>query len=415
MNYTGILCGNFSTNAMHINVAETDKRWKLIVKNEQERSAGYNYYSRKFYDFSYGDGKYDGIVRYEMSLDKDIYINIRGKDYPISIKRLCLYECPLNIMLFSINVDLVSDNIDEITLVMSQLRNIISDCSNDDNIREYYDAAIKPIVDIYRKYSLYNHGDATNLVEYGNKLRLFQILEVENFDTFDKDMMLYKLGTLSLINNDKLSDPMSPSQEYYNSILNDNKISIFNNWTALSLFDTFSIIGCYIQASTRDNWINNYFGMIYISQIFAKFFLARLNERYNVEEKKRKDLVNNYENFECNFMWSEISYNFLPRIILDKMSMSLKIAGEKESIYQKITRQEQYREKITDNRMNKLLFIMTCFTMSSAIWDASCMLNEMYPFGDYLNSSYYGFRLTGFALMITMLVVIMIVLRRSRK
>ena len=155
--------------------------------------------------------------------------------------------------------------------------------------------------------------------------------------------------------------------------------------------------------------------MIYISQIFAKFFLARLNERYNVEEKKRKDLVNNYENFECNFMWSEISYNFLPRIILDKMSMSLKIAGEKESIYQKITRQKQYREKITDNRMNKLLFIMTCFTMSSAIWDASCMLNEMYPFGDYLNSSYYGFRLTGFALMITMLIVIMIVLRRSRK
>ena len=73
------------------------------------------------------------------------------------------------------------------------------------------------------------------------------------------------------------SSAVSSSPEYFGRIMGNNRISIYNNWKALALFDTFTMLGHDVPDWLRQNWIDNYFNMIYVSLLFNKLYLFRLN------------------------------------------------------------------------------------------------------------------------------------------
>ena len=59
--------------------------------------------------------------------------------------------------------------------------------------------------------------------------------------------------------------------------------------------------------------------------------------------------------------------------------------------------------RVDDRLVNGLLFVLSLLTLFSAIWDFSCLLNEMYPYSDYFTSSNMGYR------WVTLLVVVLLV------
>jgi len=101
-------------------------------------------------------------------------------------------------------------------------------------------------------------------MENGNKLKLFQIVEIESSKLTEKeqDELLFELGTLAHIDSYNGNSFTSPSQEYFDKIMKHNKISVFNNWKGLSLFDTFTVLSYPTHQYLLDNWANYYFGQL---------------------------------------------------------------------------------------------------------------------------------------------------------
>ena len=71
---------------------------------------------------------------------------------------------------------------------------------------------------------------------------------------------------------------ISPS--YLEEVLHKSKISFYNNWSALSLMDTFTILSFKAPGWLLNNWTDTYFRLIYIHSLFLKFYLFRLNIRF---------------------------------------------------------------------------------------------------------------------------------------
>ena len=73
-----------------------------------------------------------------------------------------------------------------------------------------------------------------------------------------------------------------------------------------------------------------------------------------------------------------------------------------------IEQENTQREKNDDGRMNKLLFFLTCITIISVIWDASCLANELYPFSSYWETKVMGYQVVTYSIILIVLVAIII-------
>ncbi len=428
MRYTGILCGNFLTRGNLISPVSINPAWRSVKKSESERKLGHHFYYSKFYNICHGSKSehIDGFDRYEYTpAQPHVKLTLDGALYNLTVERLGICLCPCDIVLFNINVAMVSDDHNHITLVMSKLRNILDYGRDDHLLKPFIDVAIEPIMEIYRSIQR-SAAPSKSLNQYeglllhGNKFKLFQIAEIdEQKPTSDiSDMLLYELGTLSLVANHDMTAPDAPSREYFDHIVKNNSISVYNNWKALSLFDTFTIIGRDVSLYCRNNWIDNYFGMIYLYGLFVKVFLFDLNKNYEPgytwRKKSDRSMINeNYDTFEGKYYFPDISYNFLPRLINTHIYNALEIEPEKKRIYERIERQNMIHEKRADSKMNKLLFVITSLTLFSAIWDASCLMNEMYPFREYLATPVTGFRTICCTFMLLILFFFTLIFRRK--
>lgn len=418
MKYTGFLCGAFSVKGRFVPYGN----WHSTGISETERVQSSNFYYPEFVDFNYGANKYS-ISRFTMDIGQEIPVEVgfgEGQHkVSTSAHSITLYQAPFGLMLFSIRIDLQCTG-NDVTAVVSRLRSI--DMVHKTN-KPFADAVIAPLMEVYRKHSpsasqILDMDDDlchSRLVEYGNKLKVFQIATIEagEREGTDSDELLFELGTIAPIGSYDPENDFSPSKAYYDKIMGGNSVSVFNNWKALSLFDTFTFLGHDISEGNIENWIKNYFGMIYVSELFVKFYLFRLNNDFRISHQRADKLLEQFDEFEYSCWFDQVSYNFLPRLIHHSMEEGLEILPEKERLYQMIAQQKDKREKDDDQRMNNLLFYLTLFTTFSMVWDAGSLFNEMYPFETYLGSATEGFRLVSYTLLLA--VLILIILTRFKK
>ncbi|MBO5894825.1 MAG: hypothetical protein J6Q33_03440 [Alistipes sp.] len=428
MQYTGILCGNFSSAGRCLTPTTVDAAWRYKVKTPEERALGHRYYYPKFYDMCFGDRDrgIEGIERYEMTINKEVELTLCQRTHKFTVDRLELYICPFNVVLYSIMVSMSSQSHNDITLVMSKLRNFTGVDYANGTLKPFIEVAIKPIMRLCDSVQLSGRdaqmkGAYDAMLLYGNKFKLFQVvaLDDEKTKSMDSDMLIYEFGTLTRIDNHDMSAPEAPSEEYLEKIVKTNRISVFNDWKALALFDTFTMMGQRLSEGTIRNWVDNYFGMIYLYGIFVKVYLFDLNNNYDSSLKNcfamRKSMMSEmYDMFEGKHYFPDISYNFLPRMVNTQIQEALEIAPEKSRIYERIERQNMLREKRVDSRMNNLLFFISSLTMFSAIWDAACLVNEMYPFSKYLETPEMGFRSVFSIFVLLALLCLALVIRRRR-
>lgn len=414
MKYTAFLCGAFASRQSY----QPGGNWKHVSLSEQERSMAGNFYYPEFVAFNYGPSA-NSITRYVREIKKQVSVNVgfaqNARQIDVSVVDLSFYNAPFGLCMFSVRVNIIADA-NDITAVTSTLRNLNFIASGNS---DFAVLAFEPILEIYRKYALNGNENSSypSLVEFGNKLKVFQIAVVDedNWEEESSDNLLFEMGTLSPVGSCGSNSANASSGSYISKVMEDGKVSVFNNWKALSLFDTFTMLGNRIPDSIVDNWVANYFGMLYISELYVKFYLFRLNNDFRLNYKSADKLLEQFDEFDYSCWFDNVSYNFLPRLIHRSMEKGLDITAEKQRLYEMMARQNENREKRDDQRMNNLLFYLTLFTTFSMVWDASSLFNEMYPFETYIGSNITGFRLVSYTLLLVVMIMILIVKFRKNK
>lgn len=412
MRYTGFLCGGFTLAGNAPAPSDVDGAWRRIEKNKGEIEEFESFYYPDFVAFNYGDGR-RGMARYSLDVSRDVRVCAFGCEYGVTVRSVSLFVAPYRLMLFAVHVEQSSGDANDFTAVMSVLRNVGE--YDPVAVGGFIDAALAPVARLYDAMAGQRAGAAgyRPLVENGNKLKIFQIVELDDpeWQAADTDRLLFETAMLMRVG----SSAVSSSPEYFGRIMGNNRISIYNNWKALALFDTFTMLGHDVPDWLRQNWIDNYFNMIYVSLLFNKLYLFRLNILFRKRLRKIDRLEREFDEFERTCRFAKISYNFMPLEICDGINRGLDIDSEEERLYQMIERENDRAEKRSDQHMNSLLFFLTCLASLSAVWDASCLLNEMYPFDSYVGSSLFGFRMVAYLLILLIATAILISRMLGRK
>lgn len=205
----------------------------------------------------------------------------------------------------------------------------------------------------------------------GSKFKLYTLVDFKETEALKdpqvRDELLYDLGCVSPMNTAGGDYPFTPSESYFEELLSD-KISVFNNYTVLPLFDTFTVVGYNLlnfddYGTKRSSWTQTYF-RIYLYNLFIKYNLFRYNLDMEHDSVKVRD---EFESFLNTYNLSHISYNFLPNLIFHQHRKSLQIDEELEKFQERINRISQAIQEEQQKRSNLLLGIVGAMTSISSV------------------------------------------------
>jgi hypothetical protein len=206
----------------------------------------------------------------------------------------------------------------------------------------------------------------------GSKFKLFTVLDLaDSIDVNTREELLYDIGCGAKIGSAGGTEYYSPSQDYYKSLLK-NKISVFNNYTILTLFDSVTVIGKGIidvnpESYKRKTWSQSYFRIV-LYNLFIKYNLFRYNSELQEDsESDEVELRDKFESFLNTYNFSHISYNFLPNLIFQSHKESLDIENELKLFQKRILRISESIKEEQQKRSNALLGIVGIFTSIGAI------------------------------------------------
>lgn len=300
-----------------------------------------------------------------------------GYDYKIKILRLHIFTFPLGISLFAIEIDDTGNELNALTMGHFTLsrwawgwdKNFSSD------VKDSLNSALQPLK------SLLVGQDLVNLICGGNKLKLFQSIQLEIEEPDDK--LLYEIGSSSAIgciNNQQ--DRYCPSADYWQQIVKENSVSTFRNWKALALMDSFTILGA-VGSFDVDDFNYLYFPLIYLRCIFEKTFCFSRNIAYREDEKEIiKSLPEEINLMEKFYFYDNISYNFQPNLLYKAMAKGLGIKEEREELSKQIKettkkKREEQKEK-EEKRFNNILAGVSIFAVISVIWDFCSIVKDAF-------------------------------------
>lgn len=301
-----------------------------------------------------------------------------SREYRFTVKRLHLFRFAFGKCIFAIEIHASDVNLDDLTFFHYAMRDVsMLKGAKYDGWNEYLHA-LEPLKDMSPD------GEYTGWVDTGAKLKAFQIVGSD----YIGDDLLYELGTMSAIGSLKDGGYFSPSEAYYNSIMTVNKVSVFRNWSALALLDTFTVVG---KGLDRDFvWAASYFRMIYVHVLYQKDLLFDINRRFRNPDAvlDARGLVKEVKDIERYYAFPAISYNFLPQLIYEKIKEGLDVDKEREQIHkyieQETSRQEAEREKASaeaEKKLSMALTGLTILTLGSVLYDVTSLVSEFIGVG----------------------------------
>lgn len=412
--HIAFLCGHFKRDKAVDHDQLERFGWIRQTLSPADARRGKRYYYPEFIDFCHAGREEEGCVRYTRPVDAMVtmMVDVRGqsRSYAFTVKELNLYLMPHQMVVYSIHVQQDAGSFDDCSALIYTLRYI--DAYDTAAYKDFCRLAVEPIVRVYDALKSSPMQDPTMLVENGNKLRVFQIINapaaaLAGLTDDEKRHLQYELATFSTVSIEGKKAIDSPAEQWQTS----NKkcrVAVFESWTALAMLDSFNILGTECD-SQLGNWIDKYYGCIYIQALFQKVCLFDFNNRFKLAlrlqgsktaTKRVNALVREYEAFERNCSFNRISYNFLPQLISDAINGSLEITDEMEQLYRIMAKERSRNDEINQKKMNSLLVGISFLTLFSAIWDACSMFNEMFSVESHFSSSYWGYRVMGFVMLV---------------
>lgn len=321
-------------------------------------------------------------------------------EYPIHIEYLDLYIFPENIAIYSFKCDLSNQTFDQLTFIINQIRNT---------------GLNGPLQFLADQLKFLDGGANSTMqamgISFGNKLKAYSLIEHNlNLQKENEFKLLYDLSTCSPIGSasGNIKD-FQPSDEYLELLKEHNLISIFDNWSALCLFDTFTAL-FKPKALKKFVWENAYFNLIFLHSLYVKHYLFRINKKFFLEGSDKQELEEEFYRFDKYFNLKQISFNFLPQIIYNKVRGGFEIDEELEQLKDSIERANAKDKSKRDKRINDVLTVIALLTVFSIIWDVSEWINKLF----YGNDKTYNL-LSGILTGVVIIVLIVFLMKNYRK
>lgn len=377
------LVGRIKTN---IRPNELSPMWKNAKLSETEYSTWCRYYYKSHVDAMVEAG---GQQRPRFLNDVCHYIlpiSVKGNigQYQFIINSIHLYYFPLGITLVALEIEDSGNTLDDLTLGHGKLMNW-----NRTTVEESFPENVKTAVAPLAK--LIPSNDLSQLCSDGNKLKLYQVVNVSPYPDTDMDALLYELGTSSPIDCVNGRHRLTPSTEYYQSIMKENRVSTFKDWTALALVDSFTFLSGTLKDDkyTWDefyiDWTDYYFQLIYLRCIFEKTFCFSRNNTYR-SGKSKGNLSRQIAMMEKFYFYDNISYNFQPRLLYEYMAKGLGIKKEREELAKQIKEKEE--------KNNNLLFgAVSVFAIFSVVYDFYSLIKAWSARATFIPSGMDGINL----------------------
>lgn len=313
------------------------------------------------------------------------------------VRRLHLFRFPFDKNIIAIELDERDADLNDLTYLHSKMRDVSSygwGMAGINGSADFFEA-IQPLLDMSPE------GKYTDWVDTGAKLKAFQIVDTDDID----NGLLYELGTMSKIGVVKdTTDSDSPAQSYYDSIMAENTVEVFRNWSMLALLDTVTVVGKDFD-KWMFMWAASYFRMIYIHALYQKLCLFDINRKFRDPGVDPVRLVDEMKDIERDYSFPTISYNFLPQLIYEKIKHGLEVDREREQIHgyveQEGKRQEELRAKQSlesEKKLQNSLTWLTSFTLGSVLYDLTSLFFDI---GDKGGS----YRITALAVLLVLMTV----------
>ena len=214
--------------------------------------------------------------------------------------------------------------------------------------------------------------------DFNNKLKAYITVELQDAHEVtaeDKKNLLYDLGTVSPIGSAGSDCILAPADEYRDSLMETNCLSVFNNWSSLSLFDTYTTL---ITSPSKGFGVfeisETYYFPIYLYNLYQKLCLFNFNASFfydKGEERKNKKLRDDFIRYRNMYDLSNLSYNFLPDLVNQKMRQALDIEKEINRMEERVEKIHSFIQEKQDGNTNKILTILSIISLSEVFLNFS--------------------------------------------
>ena len=407
------LCGYFfvDRNCMGI-PSDVSDFWVQCEYDGAGKQLLSNFYYPEFVEFC---TEYSTRYRLGINSDVSVPLNDGSGECTFHVDDITLGIYPHGVVIFSIGTAFSGTSEEHVIETLGKLR---SCCFYDETVmKDFLGTVIEPLKRIYKAFGFEIPSEGAScpyLVETGNKFKIFQIAHWNGSPVGQEetDRRLFGLGTLSNYYPDKM---FSSSLEYYEKLMGQGKLSVFNNWKALMLLDTVTFISLDVSDYQLGIWKDDYFGKIYLYELYRKTYLYRQNLLFRKGVTSAEKLQKELKEFERKYTFSVISYNFLPNEIDSKIGANLEFKREMEDVYHAIEQDVKAIESEREGRVNKFLTFLTIMASLSAVWDISSMVEMLVDYEHTLPSVYTGYRVTASLLIAVILIVALVSNRKKSK
>jgi hypothetical protein len=329
-------------------------------------------------------------IRMVCNIEKEVSLGYGPGDnrifYDIKINKCEVYLFKNQIGLFSVSVSLKNDNysIDELSNILSIVRSFDTPVQNQTNWMDW-------IGNNYLSGTVLRGKDVMVDEYSGSKFKLFTVIDAD-FDKESRSDYLYDLATTSKLGSSKGVGDYAPDPDYVNEIMK-NRISFFNNWEALCLFDGFCCVGTN-QLDNRNSikystWDYTYF-RIYLYRLFFKYNLYRYNSVIHHDKEETTKYRDQFEAFLNKYNLSHISFNFLANDLFNKTGEALELEKELTIFRERINNLSTALQEKRQAKTNLLLQAVTVLSGISSVGPIFDILKEVEKWLGWSDALFYS-------------------------
>jgi hypothetical protein len=341
--------------------------------SDKERESTEQFYRDKYYkefnELMLTQNGENAVQSFSKKCNHRIQFVKRGNEIVGNVSEIELHLFENQIGVFSISVDAQELEFNYVSDLLYFLKMFSAHVKNE-NV-ELHEWISKYALDGISLRS--NPSNFVDSDEYsGSKFKIYSAFSVDETvagKDYNRDHLLYEIGTGSMLGSVASVGYFTPSPEYFKEIMK-HRVSAFNSSAALALLDSYTVIG---QNLFYANGAVNPFNFGSYNRIYFSIYLFNLHLKYNVfrfNAKFKDDPVQykaRFEDFMNEYNFSHISFDFLPNLIYSKMRAALGVELEVKNFEKRLKSLAANIQEEQEKRQAALLGIISIISSISAI------------------------------------------------
>ena len=192
-------------------------------------------------------------------------------------------------------------------------------------------------------------------------MRQYQLLETDTLS----DELLYEIGSFSpigVVSQTDLKTTYKPSTKYYEQIIKENSLSVFSNWKALALNDSFTVLT--IDDFFEINEFQENFELLYMRCLLGEFFCFDRNNLYReVDNIDNEKIEKEIKFMEQHYFFDDMSYDFLPPLMYRAMAKGVGLQTDCEQLTQHVMQSLREARREQNNTAANFVQIFAVFSV----------------------------------------------------